>query len=177
MNYDLDIKPFNDIPYNTIDNNTKSYDYDIITEKKCASSLIGTVCSYNYKTIYKNEFPPANPPYSVDKPPSNNNDLNLRQESHNLSCSRTKILEDYYNNNNEKDLLAKLNNITDPMKPSNYDYVKDIQMLRGNKVHKKSCNIKPDNYSQGKWITQYDNDVKQAIDNKLFNINTKRKII
>ena len=103
--------------------------------------------------------------------------MNLRQESHNLSCSRTKILEDYYNNNNEKDLLAKLNNITDPMKPSNYDYVKDIQMLRGNKVHKKSCNIKPDNYSQGKWITQYDNDVKQAIDNKLFNINTKRKII
>ena len=175
MNYDLDIKPFNDIPYNSINNNTKSYDYDIVKEEKCASSSIGTVCSYTYKTIYKNEFPPANPPYSIDKSPSKNIDLNLRQKSLNISCARSKMLEEKYNDNNEKDLLAILNNINDPIKPINYNYVQDLQMLRGNKVHYKSCNIKPHDYSDGKWITQHNNDVKNSIDNNLFNINKKRK--
>jgi len=182
MNNTLDtnnnIIPYNDIPYNNI-NNVPPLDYNIIQEKTCVSSKIGlgTTCSLKYKTVYRNELPSILPPYSTDTPIQHNNNEDLRKKSLELSCSNVKELEKKYNDNNEKDFLSILENINDPMKPKNYDYVKDIHILRGNKVHKKSCNIKPNNYSNGKWIQQHNNEIKNSIDNKLFNINTKRKIM
>ena len=178
MNTNLDIKPFNDIPYNPI-NSFNIPSYEIIKEKKCAFSTIGNVCSYNYKTIYKNELPEIEMPYSLDIPQKYkniNDNLDLRNESLKLSSFNINKLEEKYNYNNEKDFLAVFDNINDPMKPIDYDYVKDTHILRGNKVHKKSCNIKPADFSDGKWISQHNNDVKQSIGNKLFDINTKRKI-
>jgi hypothetical protein len=168
------IIPYNDIPYNNI-NNVPPLQYDIIKEQTCTNSTFGTFCSNKYKTVYRNEIPSIVPPYSTDAPKENNNTEDLRKKSLELSCSNVNELEKIYNYNNEQDFLSVLDCINDPMKPINYDYVKDIHILRGNKVHKKSCNIKPDNFSNGKWIQQHNNEIKNSIDNKLFNINTKKK--
>tara|TARA_Y100000389_G_scaffold191479_1_gene217726 strand:+ start:7590 stop:8138 length:549 start_codon:yes stop_codon:yes gene_type:complete len=181
MNHIYDIKPFNDVPYNNINNNYSISSYDIIKEEKCVNTNIGKICTHSYKTVYNNELPKMESPYSINMPPNdhNNNKLNLREQSLKLSCNNINKQEHIYNNNNEKDFLAILNNINDPMIPSDYDYVLDTHIKRGSKVHKKSCNIKPENYNDGKWISQYDDngEVKHSISNKLFNMNTKKKTI
>jgi len=179
MSYNYDIKAFNDLPYNNINLNLNKIPYDIIKEKKCIKSNIGNICSYNYKTIYKNELPPIDTPYSnsINNDINDNDNINLRNESKKLSNSNICKQSNHYNKNNENIFISVLENINNPLKPINYNYINDSFIIKGQFIDKKNCNTKPLNYNNGEWVTQHENNINNSTNNKLFNINTKRKNI
>ena len=174
----IDIKPFNDINYN------KYIDIDIKeTEKinnqiKCVESIYGKICAdkYNEKKYDPNlikNIEIIDKPYSTQEPNIPKDNYDLLTESDKLYCKHRNILKDKYNNHNDYNYNSSLV-ITDPQRPSDYDYIKDLYILRGIEINNKTCTTKTENYNEGDWNLQFKDDI-DLNNNKLFNIYTKRK--
>lgn len=170
------ILAYNDIPYNSLNINNNYSVNNLNKEIHCVDTHIGKICTYKFNNK-KESLPLLDPPYSIDnKYNISENNNNLRDISYKKSCDNINILNNNYNLNTEKKHLSIFEH-TDPAKPTDYDYVKDLYILRGIKVNNKSCNTKSDNFNNGLWTHQHSDNISNNIGNNLFNITTKKKII
>lgn len=166
------IKPYNDLEYNKYNNDYIKVSKYEKKEKKCTETYIGKICVDKFNE--KRYIPDKNINYEFVKPYSDTiikiplDEYDHKLESDKLSCKNVDYLNAKYFDQNTIILTE-----TDPIKPTNYDYEKDLYILRGIPITPYSCNKKHEKYKEGLWINQFqENDFKS---NNMFNINTKKK--
>lgn len=116
-------------------------------------------------------------PYNLNKPelPNINSvyNYNLREIANKLSCEHQKFKTEsnkIYTTNIYNSAFTYIDDIS---KPLDYDYEKDIYILRGREVTPKSCDAKGKDYKKGNWINYHGSKLDK--NNIIFNQNTKRK--
>lgn len=166
------IKPYNDLEYNKFDNKYINQTKYAKKKKNCTDTYIGKICVDKFNE--KRYIPDKNikydfvKPYSIDEINIKNDEYDAKLESDKLSCKNIDYLNIKYIYQN-----TFYSNETDSIKPLNYDYVKDLYILRGIPITPYSCNEKHEKYKEGLWINQFkESDFKS---NYMFNINTKKK--
>lgn len=133
----------------------------------------------NYQTLDYINSKDYNQPYT-----DNNQDMtyintiydyNLRNQANNVSCDHQTILNKFNDININNNYISNIRYIND-MKPTDYDYEKDLYMLLGRQVTPKSCDTKKKDYNNGNWINYHSDNIKKNMDNSIFNISTKSKL-
>jgi hypothetical protein len=133
----------------------------------------------NYQTLDYINSKDYNQPYT-----NNNQDMtyintlydyNLRNQANNVSCDHQTILNKFNDININNNYISNIRYIND-MKPTDYDYEKDLYMLLGRQVTPKSCDTKKKDYNNGNWINYHSDNIKKNMDNSIFNISTKNKL-
>jgi hypothetical protein len=146
-----------------INNITEANTYDYL-----GYQTLNFINSEEFSQPYTNNIPIVDNIYSVY-------DYNLRNEANKVSCEHQLKLHNIDEISNHNKLVINRSYI-DKMRPIDYDYEKDLYMLLGREVTPKSCDVKKDGYDIGDWTHYHDNMVKNNVDNKIFNINTKSKL-
>ena len=133
----------------------------------------------NYQTLDYINSKDYNQPYT-----DNNQDMtyintiydyNLRNQANNVSCDHQTILNKFNDININNNYISNIRYIND-MKPTDYDYEKDLYMLLGRQVTPKSCDTKKKDYNNGNWINYHSDNIKKNMDNSIFNNSTKSKL-
>lgn len=133
----------------------------------------------NYQTLDYINSKDYNQPYTDNNPDmtyiNTIYDYNLRNLANNVSCDHQTILNKFNDININNNYISNIRYIND-MKPTDYDYEKDLYMLLGRQVTPKSCDTKKKDYNNGNWINYHSDNIKKNMDNSIFNISTKSKL-